>query len=199
MSQDWVGWFRLRYTSTLFHPLGSHARGLLSTAEEFFVRSKIPVYRQVGKSKEQKSIRFGISSFNCRYGPMLPGSGAMEIKMQRERVVVGWINYAGSPGPEVTLTDLGGLSLSELQNHWSDINSKGTTRSSAVKAERLEELLGEEERGTLMALLKLELSMAGADGGGTCAISDLIDALLTAGAKMALRTPGIETLLPAPK
>jgi hypothetical protein len=53
-SQDWVGWFRLRYTSTLFHPLGSHARGLLSTAEEFFIGSKIPVYRQVGKSKEQK-------------------------------------------------------------------------------------------------------------------------------------------------
>ncbi len=57
-SQDWVGWFRLRYTSTLFHPLGSHARGLLSTAEEFLF----------------------YSSFNRRYGPMLPGSGAWRCK-----------------------------------------------------------------------------------------------------------------------
>lgn len=45
-SQDWVGWFRLRYTSTLFHPLGSHARGLLSTAEEFLLDQKSSIKDQ---------------------------------------------------------------------------------------------------------------------------------------------------------
>lgn len=77
-SQDWVGWFTLRYTSTLFFPLGSHARGLLSTAEEFFLNKKLGVKKLRVENNEERTkpeeetpraLKFFIRFFSSRLPP----------------------------------------------------------------------------------------------------------------------------------
>jgi hypothetical protein len=167
-SQDWVGWFRLRYTSTLFYPSGSHARGLLSTAEEFFY---------------------------SKFFVQLPQLGRKATKvMQANYILAGYLNNATDPvRPVVALHVSDSMSPKDLNGMLSDMHSKGTAYSCAVKAVDLRLLLGEEELATLVG------QMEGARSLGDEALQRFMrfaDGLLTAGAMMALQTPDIETILP---
>lgn len=88
-----------------------------------------------------------------------------------------------------------GWSLSDTQRSLSDMHSKGTAFSSAVRVVGLDEFLSDEEITTIERLLALERQLVGEETGRP-PISRLLDALLTAGAKMALQIPDIETLFP---
>lgn len=113
--------------------------------------------------------------------------------MQVNYILAGYLNNAADPAkPVVALHVSDNMSPKDLKGMLSDMHSKGTAYSCAVKTVDLRLLLGEEEFATLVG------QMEGARSLGDEALQRFmrfVDGLFTAGAMMALQTPDIETIL----
>lgn len=84
------------------------------------------------------------------------------------------------------------MSPDDLQVQLSDMHSKGTSLSCAVVAAAAATFLDQD------CLETLEVMLGHQAWAKTDRFTRLVNALLTAGAQMAIRTPDVDTLLPFP-